>query len=202
MVIISTSGFIWLLTQLNRDIFPGNPIKFSIERTEEGNKRAGGILCEYRRIGEEEWYIVYSRNLDYEIWNNKKLRLLCIEDILKAHSWEELLPLYGDEFVTYLAAHEMRHRVQQHYLKLHQLFSPHYLKEKEKAKDMNLQAIVLFEALALNRDAFGSEEEFLQEFDADVIGLYTAVMSHKGKYFKDIVKIIKEDARNIWSDNY
>jgi hypothetical protein len=187
-----------LIAELDKIIFPDNPIQeIRIITKEEDNNSTNPPLCGYSKgdLQEKEHYTVF-KHLDHVVWDVPSMgRHLYLKDFLKAHSWENFQPFTEEEFLIQLAAHEVRHRVQEHFKV--SLFSPQYVEEikrGKRAKDGNLEAIVIFLWMYYSM----RKKSDIKEFDADVIGFLAAMKFHEGINLQDLAKLIKEDARKIW----
>ena len=189
------------IAQLDKLSFPDCPIEEIViikKRKDEDCAKSflagySGKNSNFRGKG-EEFYAVYAC-LDEVIWDLlRKSKHIYFNDLLSNRSWDDLQPMSEEELLIGLAAHEVRHRVQQH-SKI-ALFSSEN-KNKQKTKNPDLRAIIAFVAMKIEKTKFRIKKEFLEEFDARVIEYLAAKKWHEGATFQDLAKIVKENAEKI-----
>ena len=187
-----------LIAELDKMVFEKDAIReivFVEKEIGEEMDCFAGYHPEHESPEGKEYYTVH------ECLDNKIQKVLptqkhiYINEVLSHSSWEDLQTFTEEEFLVGLAAHEVRHRVQERFQT--SLFSP---EEKKKTKNKDLKALLVLIEMKLKKEAFLTANDFLKEFDACIIEYLAAKKWHEGANFQEIVKIIKKSAEEFRED--
>ena len=178
---------------LDKLVFPGNPVKkITLIQGRPKNRRVyvSYVPPENTEDGVEH-YQIYGYGLDkYMKKDMEAIRVILLyDDGAEKISWENLPKISEHELLIGYAAHEVRHRVQEHF-KI-ELFSPNpkdidscYIRRVKKFLK------ILFEEAP-------PEGDYKFEFDAETIEYIVREMWHRGERdISKIVSIVKAGARD------
>lgn len=179
--------------RLDELVFSGNPIgKIIVVRRKKakGDSWRIGYVSPENAGSEGEHYRIHGYGLDKHIQEEQKKRVILLKELKKGR-YEDLPSPTLEELLVGIAAHEVRHRVQRHFLI--DLLSPDI---PQDVTNQYIQGLIRYRKIAFEVEP--PKGDYRLEFDAKAIEYMIVEMWHFGE--RDgmrIAEMVKTGARDL-----